>query len=283
MPGGRFRVVEIAARTALVTGATGGLGRAIAGALAAKGASLVLSARRQADLEELAASLPGGGHRVVVSDLAEPGAVDALVAEAGPVDILVANAGLHGTGRLADIPEEEIVATLRVNLEASILLARALMEPMQERGEGHLVFISSLSGKVAHPRSSIYNATKFGLRGFALGLMADLKGSPVGASLISPGYVREAGMFATSGAKPPPGIGTVSPQQVADAVVESIEKRRVEIAVAPRRVRMLTHLGLAIPSLSLLIQSSKTGQRSAESLATGHRLRDSKKKAGTKP
>lgn len=274
--------MEIASKTTLLTGATGGLGRAIAQELAAKGAKLVLSARRQSDLEEMAAGLPGTGHRVVVSDLAEPGAVEALVAEAGPVDILVANAGLHGTGRLGGVPEQEIEATLRVNLEAPILLAKALLGPMQERGGGHMVFISSLAGKAASPRSSIYNATKFGLRGFALGLMADLKGGPVGASLVSPGFVRGAGMFAASGAKPPPGIGTATPEQVAFAVVEAIEKRRVEVAVAPRLLRLMAHIGLAMPSLSLLLQTSKTGQRAADGLATGHRLRDSQEKAGTK-
>lgn len=273
--------MEIAGKTALVTGATGGLGRAISESLAARGAKLVLSSRREAELEEMTRTLPGEGHRYVVSDLATPGAVPELVAAAGDIDILVANAGLHGTGRIGGVPAEEIEATLRVNLEAPILLARALIDPMRERGEGHLVFISSLAGKAASPRSSIYNATKFGLRGFALGLMADLKGGPVGASLVSPGFIREAGMFAASGAKTPPGIGTASPQQVADAVVTAIEKGKVEITVAPLLVRIMTHIGLAWPSLSLLLQTSRTGQKAAEGLATGHRLRDSKEKAGT--
>lgn len=231
----------------------------------------------------MAAGLVGGGHRVIPGDLAEPGAVDELVAAAGQVDILVANAGLHGTGRLGGVPEAEIEATLRVNLEAPILLAKALLGPMQERGSGHMVFISSLAGKAASPRSSVYNATKFGLRGFALGLAADLKGGPVGASLVSPGFVREAGMFATSGAKPPPGIGTATPEQVAQAVVSAIEKSRVEVAVAPLPLRVMAHVGMAMPSLSLLLQTSKTGQRAADGLATGHRLRDSQEKAGTKP
>ena len=278
----RFKPVEIAGKTALLTGATGGLGRAIAEALALRGAKMVLSSRRQAELEEMAATLPGQGHSVVVSDLSEAGAVEALVEAAGPVDILIANAGLHGTGRLGGVPEDEIEATLRVNLEAPMLLAKALLGPMQERGDGHLVFISSLAGKAASPRSSVYNATKFGLRGFALGLMADLKGGPVGASVVSPGFVRDAGMFATSGAKAPPGIGTATPQQVADAVVTAIEKRRVEIAVAPLPLRIMAHIGMAMPSLSLLLQTSKAGQRAADGLATGHRLRDSQEKAGTK-
>lgn len=273
--------MQITGKTVLLTGATGGLGAAIAEALAAKGAKLVLSSRREKDLEQMAAALPGGGHRFVVSDLAEPGAVEKLVEAAGPVDILVANAGLHGTGQIEDLSESEIERTLRVNVEAPILLARSLMGPMRDRGAGHLVFVASLAGKAASPRSSIYNATKFGLRGFALGLMADLKGGPVGASLVSPGFVRDAGMFAASGAKTPPGIGTATPPQVGQAVVTAIEKARVEVTVAPLPLRIMAHLGLALPSVSLFFQSGKAGRRAAESVASGHKLRDSKEKAGT--
>ena len=90
--------MELAGRKALLTGATGGLGRAIAEALAARGATLLLSARKRDALEALAAELPGDGHRVLPADLAEPGAAERLAAEAGEVDILVANAGLPGAG-----------------------------------------------------------------------------------------------------------------------------------------------------------------------------------------
>ena len=104
---------------------------------------------------------------------------------------------------------------------------------MRERGDGHLVFVSSLSGKAPSPRSSVYASTKFGLRGFALCLRADLAGTGVGVSLVSPGFIRDAGMFADSGAKPPPGIGTSTPEEVAAGVVKAIERNKVEIAVAP--------------------------------------------------
>ena len=89
---------------------------------------------------------------------------------------------------------------------------------------GHLVFVSSLSGKARKPRCSIYNATKFGLRGFALGLRTDLAPQGIGVSLVSPGFMRDAGMFADSGAKPPPGLGTATPDQVAAAVVRAIRR-----------------------------------------------------------
>lgn len=262
--------MELSGRTALLTGATGGLGRAIARALAERGASLALSARGLEALEALAAELPGDGHRVLPADLAEHGAAERLAADAESVDVLVANAGLPGTGLLTDFTPEEVRRALRVNLEAPMLLARALIPVMTERGSGHLVFIASLAGKAANPRSSVYNATKFGLRGFALGLRCDLAPQGVGVSLVSPGFVREAGMFADSGAKPPPGLGTTTPGRVAAAVVKAIERDKVELAVAPLTQRFASHFSLASPAISVRAQSGSTGQKAARAIADGH-------------
>jgi short-subunit dehydrogenase len=263
--------VDLNGRKALLTGATGGLGRAIAEALAGRGAKLVLSSRRAAELESMAAELPGDGHRHVVSDLAEPGAAEALAAEAGTVDVLVANAGLPGTGYLSSFTPEEVGRALRVNLEAPILLAQALIPAMRERGAGHLVFVSSLAGKSGAPRSSVYNATKFGLRGFAFALRADLADGGVGVSVVSPGFIRAAGMFADSGAKPPPGLGTASPEQVASAVVKAIQRNRLEIAVAPLRQRALAHMALASPRINDLAMGGGAAKKSADDLAAGQR------------
>ena len=261
--------MELAGRSALLTGATGGLGRAIAAALAERGAKLILSGRKAEALEAMAAELPGDGHRVVPGDLAEPGAAERLAAEVGDVDVLVANAGLPGTGRLPDYSTEQLTGTLRVNLEAPILLARALEPAMLERGSGHMVFISSLSGKSATPLSSIYNATKFGLRGFALGLRADLNPLGIGVSIVSPGTIREAGMYSDSGAPPIKGLGTGTPSQVAAAVVRAIEKNKVEVTVAPPQQRFLAHFALATPGLSVKIASGDAGQKAAAAVAEG--------------
>lgn len=261
--------MELAGRRALLTGATGGLGRAIAATLAERGAALVLSGRKPEALEALAAELPGDGHSTVATDLAEAGAAEKLAADAGEVDILVANAGLPGTGRLPAYSTEQLTGTLRVNLEAPILLARALEPAMLEKGSGHMVFIASLSGKSATPLSSVYNATKFGLRGFALGLRADLDPQGIGVSIVSPGTIREAGMYADSGAAPIPGLGTGSPKQVADAVVKAIEKNKVEVSVAPVQQRFLAHFALATPGLSVKIASGDAGQKAAAAVAKG--------------
>ncbi len=261
--------MELVGRTALLTGATGGLGRAIAKALAGRGASVLLSARKAEALEALAAELPGEGHRVLPADLAEPGAAEKLAAEAGDVDVLVANAGLPGTGRLEDFTPEQVKRALRVNLESPILMAQALAPAMLERGAGHMVFVASLSGKAPSPRTSVYNATKFGLRGFALGLRADLAPRGVGVSLVSPGFIREAGMFAESGAKPPAGLGTGTPEQVGDATVRAIEQDKVEVAVAPLQQRVLAHIGLASPGMAVRTAGGSAGQKAAASLAAG--------------
>jgi short-subunit dehydrogenase len=262
--------MELAGRTALLTGATGGLGRAIALALAERGATLALSARKLDALEALASELPGQGHRVLPCDLAEPHAAEKLAAEAGEIEILIANAGLPAAGWLSDFSPEQVARALRVNLEAPMLMGRALFPTMVENGSGHLVFVSSLSGKAASPRSSIYNATKFGLRGFALGLRADLAPKGVGVSLVSPGFIRDAGMFADAGAKPPPGLGTGTPQQVGAAVVRAIERDKVEVAVAPIAQRALAHFALASPAIAVKTQSGSAGQKAAKAVADGH-------------
>jgi short-subunit dehydrogenase len=265
--------VELDGKRVLLSGATGGLGRAIAEELAASGAKLVLSSRKQEDLQELARSLPGGArrHKVLVADLTKDGAAAKLVRDAGNIDGLVANAALPATGRLESFSKAELARALRVNFEAPIMMARELAPKLERKGEGHLVFISSLAGKVGSPRSSLYNATKFGLRGFAFGLREDLHPQNVGVSIVSPGFVREAGMFADSGSPPPPGLGTTTPKKVGRAVVRAIRRNATEITVAPRRQRAVTEIGYRHPGLAARIQRSGGADRMAEELAAGQK------------
>ncbi|MEB3021990.1 SDR family NAD(P)-dependent oxidoreductase [[Mycobacterium] crassicus] len=242
--------MDLNGKAVLLSGATGGLGRAIAEALAARGARLILSSRKAEDLEQLAASLPGTGHTTVVCDLAEEGAVPALLERAGDFDVLVANAALPGSGRLESFSQDEIGRALRVNLESPVRLTRELLPVWQRRGSGHFVFISSLSGFAPLPRSSIYAATKFGLRGFALSLREDLRGSGVGVSVVSPGAIREAGMFADSGVTPPPPMGSGTPKQVGGAVVRAIEHDKSEVCVSPLRQRAFARFAMLAPEIS---------------------------------
>jgi short-subunit dehydrogenase len=260
--------VRLEGKTVLLTGATGGLGRAMAVALADRGAALVLSSRKAEELDGLVAALPAAEHRAIVCDLAEDGAALRLLDDAGDVDVLVANAGLPASGRLDGFSQEEIGRALRVNLESPVRMARELLSAWQERGSGHFVFISSISGFISTPRASLYAATKFGLRGFALNLREDLRGSGIGVSVITPGAIREAGMFADSGAKAPPGVGTGTPQQVASAVVHAIERDKSEISVAPMRQRALARFAMFAPELSGRVAGAAAA-RAAEEIAQG--------------
>ncbi len=259
--------MDLRGKSVLLTGATGGLGRATAAALADRGATLILSSRKPDELEELRASLPGEGHRVAVSDLAEEGSTLRLLDEAGELDVLVANAALPASGKLDGYSEEQIRRALRVNLEAPILMAHALLEPWLSRGSGHFVFISSLNGKVATARSSLYSATKFGLRGFSLGLREDLRPTGVSSSVVMPGTIRDAGMFADSGAQVPRGAGTSTPQAVADGVVKAIERDRAEVEVAPRTQRFMANFAARRPDLAGRIAARAGVDKIADSVA----------------
>jgi len=259
--------MEIRSKKILLTGATGGIGRSIASKLAAEGANVIVSGRSEEALRDLADSLPGSGHSVLAADLGVPGAAVELAERAGAVDGLVANAALPSTGRLRELTDEQVSRMLRINLESPILTTQALLPGMVERGEGKLIYIGSLAGKAASPRSSIYNATKFGIRGFAFALKSDLVGTGVGVTLVAPGFVREAGMFADSGREAPSGMGTTTPGEVADGVVKGFRDDKLEITVAPRISKTMAHLGLAIPTFSHKVQSGKTGQTAAEDLA----------------
>ncbi len=252
----------------LLTGATGGIGHAIARALASRGATLTLTGRRADVLEPLASEL---GARALACDLADREELRALIEQAGEVDVLVANAGVPGTGDLTELTQDEIDSMLEVNLRAPIALARALVPSMVERGRGQLVFVSSLSGKVTQPASSMYSATKFGLRGFALALRQDLRGRGVGVSLIAPAFIRDAGMFAEAGIKLPPGVGTRSPQDVAAAVVRTIERDRAEIDVAPLSLSAGARIAMVAPQLAAWFSRLMGNDRIATDLAEGHR------------
>lgn len=243
--------MHVTGMTVLLTGATGGIGHAIARAFAARGAKLVLTGRKVTELERLAEETHA---RAVAVDLADPDGVRTLIEEAGAVDVLVANAALPANGPLLDFTPEQVKRALAVNLEAPIALTHALVPAMVAARRGHVVHIGSLSGKVASAYASLYNTTKFGLRGFALGLREDLHGTGVGVSIVQPGFVRDAGMFADTGAKPPAGIRTVTPAEVAAGVLTAIDKDLAEVNVAPPELRAISVLGGAFPAFSSWFQ-----------------------------
>jgi short-subunit dehydrogenase len=251
----------------LLTGATGGIGHAIARALARRGAQLILTGRRNDVLGPLAQEL---GARAVAVDLSLPTDVERLVSVAGDsVDILIANAALPASGLLSSFSAAEIDRALDVNLRAPIVLARELTPGMVERRRGQLVFISSIAGKASAPGSSIYSASKYGLRGFAAGLRWELADSGVGVSTVFPGFISDAGMFADAEVSLPPGVGTRTPDDVARAVVRAIEHNRGEIDVAPVTVRASGVLGSVAPELAATLGRRLGAAKISADIASG--------------
>ena len=262
----RRKRTAVAGSTVLVTGATGGLGETISRSLAARGSRLIISGRRAEVLDHLAREL---GARAIRADLSVSDEVAALGAEgaAAGVDVLVANAGLPASGFVDQLTQEQIDRMLDVNLRAPIALARALAPSMIARGSGHMVFVSSLSAKYAGPASAIYTATKFGLRGFALSLREDLRAHGVGVSVVLPGFVRDAGMFADAGVPVPPTAGTSSPEEVAAAVISSITRNRGEIDVAPVMTRAGASFASVAPGVAAAVSRRLGSHRIAAELA----------------
>lgn len=254
---------------ALVTGANGGLGRAIVSALHHEGCTLVVTGRQEAPISAIAAEVGG---RAVVADLSVRADLHRLLDQAGDLDIVVMNAALPASGDLEEWPQPDIDKALEVNLANPIAMTRALLPAWRRRGSGHFVFVSSLSGKVASPGGSLYSATKFGMRGFAAGLRCDLHGSGIGCSVVNPGFVRDAGMFVNGGGRTPFNLGTVTPSRCAAAVVHAIRFNRAELDVAPWYLRLGATLGSLAPGLSAPVQA-RLDPGISDSLVRGQRGR----------
>jgi NAD(P)-dependent dehydrogenase (short-subunit alcohol dehydrogenase family) len=179
----------LAGRIAVVTGATGGIGRAIAERLSASGARVVLLARTRSAVEAAAAAV--GGIAVAGDVATEEGieatarAIAGLSAADGP-DIVVHAAGAFELAPLAQTSVEMFDRTIAVNLRAAFLLVRRFVPRMLERGSGHIVTIGSVAGRTAFPANGAYSASKFGVRGMHAVLAAELRGTGVRASFIEP-------------------------------------------------------------------------------------------------
>jgi short-subunit dehydrogenase len=232
------------ART-LVTGATGGLGAAIARACAARGAQVIVTGRREAPLHVLATEV---GAESVVADLANRDGVARLIDRVDEVDVLVSNAALPGGGRIETFSLEEIDRVLEVNLRAPVVLSQHFASGMARRGRGHLVFVSSLAAAFPIPGLAIYNATKSALVSYGLSLRGELAPSGIGVSIVYPGPIRDAGMWADTGLAPPVGLRTRSPHDVGAGVVRAVERNRAEVMVASLALRVGALLGRCVPA-----------------------------------
>ena len=184
---------DLTGKTALVTGATGGIGGAIARALHAQGANVVLSGTREAVLGELAGEL-GQRAFVAAANLSDAESVDGLVGRAeeaagAPLDILVANAGITRDGLLMRMKDEDWDSVLKVNLESYFRLSRAALKGMMKRRSGRIIGITSVVGVTGNPGQTNYAASKAGMIGFTKALAQEVGSRGVTANCIAPGFI----------------------------------------------------------------------------------------------
>jgi 3-oxoacyl-[acyl-carrier protein] reductase len=184
---------NLSGKTALVTGATGGIGGAIARALHAQGATVVLSGTRESVLAELAAQL---GERAVIApaNLSDADSVDGLVAAAeaaagAPLDVLVANAGITRDGLILRMKDEDFEQVLKVNLESYFRLSRAAVKGMMKRRAGRIIGITSVVGVTGNPGQTNYAASKAGMIGFSKSLAQEVGSRGITVNCIAPGFI----------------------------------------------------------------------------------------------
>jgi 3-oxoacyl-[acyl-carrier protein] reductase len=187
---------DLSGKTALVTGASGGIGGAIAKALAAQGARVALSGTRVEALEKVRAEI-GGEHPITPCNLSDGAAVDALIGQAeqalgGRLDILVANAGITKDGLLLRMKDEDFQNVLKVNLESYVRLSRAALRNMMKNRWGRIIGITSVVGVTGNPGQANYAASKAGMIGFTKALAAEVASRNVTANCIAPGFIASA-------------------------------------------------------------------------------------------
>lgn len=175
-------------KTALVTGATGGIGGAVAKALHAQGASVVLTGRREAELQTLQKEL-GERAKVITADLSKVDDIERLVKEAGDLHILVNNAGLTKDGLLMRMSDEDWDAVLDVNLKSAFQLSRAVIRGMMKNRWGRIISISSVVGVMGNAGQCNYAASKAGMIGFSKSLAQEVASRNVTVNCVAPGFI----------------------------------------------------------------------------------------------
>lgn len=255
---------DLRGKTAILTGANGGLGSYLADALAAEGVNLFLVGFIHPGLDVLAARAVAQGVRagVMVADLREPAARESVIAaalrELGPVDLLINNAGVEYSSAFHELNEAQIQEVLGVNLTAPMMLTRRLLPEMVKRRSGHIVNISSLAGKSGPAFQEPYAATKAALVAFTFSLRASYQGTGVSASAVTPGFV-EAGIYARlkarTGCTAPRLLGAVKPERVARSVIRAIRDDVPEIIVSRYPVQPILMVLALAPRLGLWLIS----------------------------
>src|SRR5438270_6291067 len=232
---------QLEGATAIVTGASRGIGPHIAAALAGRGAKVALVARSKLGLEATAGALREAGGQVLTlaADVTSAGdrrlAVATVERDLGQVDVLINNAGGDLQREFHNLSESDIEAVLDLNLTSGVILTRLLLPGMVARGHGHIVNVSSMAGRTAFPFTEAYGAAKDGLIGFTRVLRADYRSRGVSASSLILGPVRDTGVGHRTaeevGLKLPPKALTVSPKAIGEATVRAITKDKTELVL----------------------------------------------------
>ena len=247
----------------VITGASGGIGAAIARACRHAGSQLIVTGRNQAALRVLGDELDA---KIIVADLTNPADIARLAAEISDADVIVSNAVLPGGGEVTSFSPAQIDRLLDVNLRAPILLSRHLATHMIERRRGHIVFVSSLAAAFPTPGLTLYNATKSAIDSYALSLRGELASHGIGVSLIQLGPIRDAGMWADTGLAPT-GLRTKSPADVGSAVVRAIEPSLAQVCVAPIPLRLGARLAQMTPATFARIAPKLGARRITDAMA----------------
>ena len=237
--------MELRGRRVLVTGASRGIGSAITEAFAAEGARVALVARSESAIKELAGRLGGTAHPTDLTRVDQvEGLIERIEADGGPVDVLVNNAGIAISGFIGSLPAPTVDEVYRLNLLTPVELCRQAIPGMLERGGGHLVNVSSLAGVGVFPGIAFYASSKAGLSQFTAGLRADLKGLPIGTTLVELGPVPSDMLDQVEDYRPTDDsfkrfyklqlIADVPKETVAREVVEAVRKGRRHVRL-PRR------------------------------------------------
>jgi short-subunit dehydrogenase len=222
---------ELQGRTALVTGASGGLGGQISRRLAREGVNVVLSGRREQALDALAGELRelGVHAAVVAADVSDLGQIDSLAvrseAALGPIDLLINNAGVENAGAFTSYTREEIVENININLTAPLLLTHRIVPGMLARGGGHVVFMSSVAGMLGPAYQEPYAASKGALVSLTQSLRVEYMDSPVGFSVICPSFVKgDEGMYQRMLDEGFRARSHTTATKVVDAVIDAIRR-----------------------------------------------------------
>jgi len=256
-------VNELRGRTAIVTGASRGIGHVLANALAREGMNLVLAARSVELLEQLATNLRQSGVRVLVSptDVSDEAQLKMLVEctlqEFGSIDVLVNNAGIEAFRPYQLIEPADISQTIQVNLIATLLLTRFALPHMLKAGRGHIVNMASVAGKFGPAFGAAYGASKAGMIAFTQSLRGELHKTGVSATAICPGFADDGGIYEVikqrTGRGMPWYVGSTSADAVARAVIKAIRQDRPEMIINFPALRPVFTLCQAFPRLGELI------------------------------